>query len=174
MPIAQPFHFQRFIDEHRHLLKPPVGNHEIFSAGEFIVMIVGGPNERTDYHVDPGEELFYQVEGRMTLKIVEDGVPRDVVIEEGEMFLLPSWVPHSPQRLANTVGLVVERTRKQGELDAFEWYCERCGNRLYREELQLQSIVKDLPLVFARYEANEQNRTCNKCGWCMPLRRSGS
>ncbi|MBM4281552.1 MAG: 3-hydroxyanthranilate 3,4-dioxygenase [Deltaproteobacteria bacterium] len=170
MPVAPPLDFQKFIDDHRHLLKPPVGNHEIYVDHEFIVMIVGGPNARTDYHVDPGEELFFQVEGDMILKIVDDGTPRAVEIKQGQLFLLPSWVPHSPQRRENTVGLVIERRRRPGELDAFEWYCEPCGTRLYREELQLGSIVKDLPPVFERYEARVEHRTCKQCGWAMPTR----
>jgi 3-hydroxyanthranilate 3,4-dioxygenase len=170
MPVAPPIDFRKFIDDHRHLLKPPVGNHEVYVDHEFIVMIVGGPNARTDYHVDPGEELFFQFEGDMTLRIIDEGKPRDVEIKEGQMFLLPAWVPHSPQRRADTVGLVVERRRRTGEIDAFEWYCEPCGQRLYREDLQLTSIVKDLPPVFERYEATVGNRTCRHCGWVMPTR----
>jgi 3-hydroxyanthranilate 3,4-dioxygenase len=170
MPVLPPIDFADFIEKHRHLLQPPVNNCEVYRDHEFIVMIVGGPNSRTDYHVDPGEELFFQVEGDMTLRIVEEGTPRDVEIRQGQMFLLPAWVPHSPQRRAHTVGLVVERRRRPGELDAFEWYCEGCGARLYREELQLASIVRDLPPVFERYEAAVVNRTCRSCGWVMPTR----
>jgi 3-hydroxyanthranilate 3,4-dioxygenase len=174
MPVAPPLDLQKFIDDHRHLLRPPVGNHEVWVDHEFIVMIVGGPNARTDYHVDPGEEIFYQVEGDMTLRIIDEGRPRDVEIRQGQMFLLPSWVPHSPQRRANTVGLVIERRRRPGELDAFEWYCEGCGSRLYREDLALTSIVKDLPPVFERYEARVEHRTCRGCGWVMPTRAEGA
>jgi 3-hydroxyanthranilate 3,4-dioxygenase len=170
MPVAPPIDFQKFIDDHRHLLKPPVGNHEVYVDHEFIVMIVGGPNSRTDYHVDPGEEIFFQVEGDVTVKIIDDGAPRDIEIKQGQMFLLPAWVPHSPQRRENTVGLVIERRRRPGELDAFEWYCQACGSRLYREDLQLSSIVKDLPPVFERYETKIEHRTCTKCGWVMPTR----
>jgi len=57
------FNFKRWIDEHRHLLKPPVGNKLVFTDSEFIIMVVGGPNARRDFHVDPGEEFFYQLEG---------------------------------------------------------------------------------------------------------------
>jgi 3-hydroxyanthranilate 3,4-dioxygenase len=170
MAIAAPFHLQGFIDEHRHLLKPPVGNCEVYPNQEFIVMIVGGPNSRTDYHIDPGEELFYQLEGDMILKIIDDGKPRDVHIRQGEMFLLPAWVPHSPQRAAATVGLVVERQRRAGELDAFAWFCAPCGQELHREQLALTNMVKDLPPVFERYEAKVSNRTCSNCRWCMPVR----
>ena len=170
MAVLPPIDFARFIDAHRHLLRPPVGNYEVYRDQEFIVMIVGGPNSRTDYHVDPGEEIFYQLEGDMTLRIVDDGQHKDIEIKAGQMFLLPSWVPHSPQRRANTVGLVIERRRRAGELDAFEWYCAQCGHKLYREDLQLGSIVNDLPPVFERYEARVEHRTCPACGDVMPTR----
>lgn len=170
MPVMPPIDFRRFIDEHRASLQPPVGNREVYRDHEFIVMIVGGPNSRTDYHVDPGEEFFHQLEGDMTLKIIDDGVPKDIEIKEGHIFLLPANVPHSPQRRANTVGLVIERRRRAGELDAFEWYCPSCGTKLYREDLQLGSIVDDLPPIFARYEADVANRTCSSCSTVMPTR----
>lgn len=110
MPVSRPFNFQQWIDEHRHLLKPPVGNQQVFKGNDdFIVMVVGGPNARKDYHVDDSEEFFFQLEGDMTLKIIEDGRPVDVPIRAGEIFLLPAGVPHSPRRPAGTVGLVVER-----------------------------------------------------------------
>ena len=170
MTLLPPIDLARFIDEHRHLLKPPVGNYEVYRDHEFIVMIVGGPNSRTDYHVDPGEEFFYQIEGNMSIKIVDGGVHSEVEIQQGHVFLLPAWMPHSPQRRINTVGLVIERRRRLNELDAFEWYCQGCGLKLYREELPLQSIVKDLPPVFERYEADVARRTCKACNTVMPTR----
>ena len=99
---------------------------------EFIVMVIGGPNARTDYHVNQGEEFFYQVEGNIVLKVIDDGKPVDIPIKEGEIFLLPGGVPHSPQRPAGSIGLVVERRRKPGELDAFHWYCQGCGRSCMR------------------------------------------
>lgn len=170
MTQLAPLNFKQWIDEHRHLLKPPVGNQVVYQDTEFIIMVVGGPNTRTDYHLDPAEEFFYQLEGDMVLKVIEDGKPRDIEIKEGEILLLPPMVPHSPQRKADTVGLVVERRRREGELDGFAWYCERCGHELYREMLQLKDIVKDLPPIFDRFYAKEENRTCEKCGWVMPPR----
>ncbi|HEY4001296.1 MAG TPA: 3-hydroxyanthranilate 3,4-dioxygenase, partial [Candidatus Xenobia bacterium] len=127
------FNLHQWIEEHRELLRPPVGNALLWQDRDFIVMVIGGPNRRKDFHVDPSEEFFYQVEGDIVLKIVEDGVPRDVPIRQGEVFLLPPMVPHSPQRPAGTVGLVLERAR-QLESEAFEWYCEGCGHKLYRED----------------------------------------
>lgn len=158
---------KQWIDENRHWLQPPVGNKLVFEDAEFIVMVVGGPNARTDYHVDDGEELFYQVEGDIVLKVVENGVPRDLLIRQGEIFLLPPRVPHSPQRPVNTVGLVVERKRTEAELDGFQWYCEQCGNKLYEEFVHITNIVTQLPPIFDRFYSNDQNSTCKKCGTKM-------
>jgi 3-hydroxyanthranilate 3,4-dioxygenase len=168
------FNFKQWIDENRHLLKPPVGNREVYPNHEFIVMVVGGPNSRTDYHVDPGEEFFYQLEGEMVLRVIDDGKIKDIPIKAGEIFLLPAWVPHSPQRMANSVGLVVERKRRDDEIDKFQWYCEKCSTMLYEESLQMSDIVKQLPPIFERYEAKVENRTCKKCGWVMPTRAASS
>lgn len=165
--ITPPFHFAKWIDEHRHLLKPPVGNQVVYEDTEFIVMVVGGPNTRKDYHVDEGEEFFYQLEGDMTLRIMEDGAPRDVPIRAGEIFLLPPRVPHSPQRRADTVGLVIERRRREGELDLFQWYCDDCHAKIYEEAVQLSDIVAQLPPIFERFWNNEANRKCEGCGALM-------
>ncbi|MDE2338656.1 MAG: 3-hydroxyanthranilate 3,4-dioxygenase, partial [Gammaproteobacteria bacterium] len=123
MDALKPLNFPQWIEDHRHLLKPPVGNRRVFEDGDFIIMVVGGPNTRRDYHVDPGQELFYQLEGEMVLKTMQAGRALDVPIRAGEMLLLPALVPHSPQRPAGTVGLVVERQRRSGERDGFQWYC---------------------------------------------------
>ena len=155
---------KRWIDENRQWLKQPVGNKLVFEDAEFIVMVVGGPNARKDYHVDDGEEFFYQVEGDIVLKVVEDGVPKDIPIRQGEVFLLPPLVPHSPQRPANTVGLVIERKRAEGELDGFQWYCEQCGTKLYEEFVAITDIVKQLPPIFERFYGSEANCVCKRCG----------
>lgn len=158
-----PFNLKAWIDEHRHLLKPPVGNQCIVD-GDFIVMIIGGPNSRKDFHWEDGPEFFYQIEGDITVRVIEHGAIRDIVIREGDVFYLPPRTPHSPQRPANTIGLVVERKRMPGELDAFQWYCENCDNLLYSETMELVDIVNQLPPVFERYYKNLQHRTCAKCG----------
>ena len=167
MAVLPPFNLQSWIDEHRDLLKPPVGNATIYQDTEFIVMIVGGPNSRKDYHYNEGEELFYQIEGDITVKIIDDGQPKDIHIKQGEMFLLPPRVPHSPQRSANTVGLVIESKRREGELDAFMWFCESCGTKLHEKFLPLTNIVTDLPKVFEEYYGSETSRTCSSCGAVM-------
>ena len=163
------FNLHAWIDEHRHLLKPPVGNDQLWKQEnpDFIVMIVGGPNARKDYHVDDSEEFFYQVEGDITLKIVEDGEFRDVHIRQGDVFLLPPGIPHSPQRPANTVGLVVERKRQAGERDGFVWFCENCGTKLHEVYLQLTDITTQLKPVFDAFWSDEEVRTCKKCGTVM-------
>ena len=165
--ILPPINFRKWIDEHRHLLKPPVGNKMVYEDSEFIIMVVGGPNTRKDYHYDEGEEFFYQIEGDITVKIVENGKPRDVKIREGEIFLLPPKIPHSPQRPANTVGLVVERKRETEELDGFMWFCEKCGEKLYEEFVVLTNIVTQLPPIFDRFYNTPEHCTCKKCGTKM-------
>lgn len=167
MTLPAPFNFQRWIDEHRHLLQPPVGNKCIVD-GDFIVMVVGGPNQRTDYHVDEGPELFHQIEGEMLLRVQEDGVARDIPIRAGEMFYLPPRVPHSPQRPAGGVGLVVERRRLAHELDGLQWYCERCNHKLYEEFFPLKDIERDFPAVFERFYRSIEHRTCGQCGHLNP------
>ncbi len=159
--------FRQWIDEHRHLLKPPIGNQQVFEDAEFIIMVVGGPNARKDYHFNEGEEFFYQIEGDITLKVMDGDTPRDIPIREGEIFLLPARTPHSPQRPADTVGLVVERKRLDGELDGFIWYCEGCGSKLYEEYFQLENIVTQFPPIVNRFYGSEEHRSCKKCGAVM-------
>ena len=164
MPIRRPFNFSQWIDEHRHLLKPPVGNQCVYNDDDFIVMVVGGPNSRKDYHWDEGEELFYQIEGDLLVKIQEDGKAVEVPIREGEMFLLPPRVPHNPIRGANTVGLVIERKRRDGELDGLMWFCENCNDKLYEEYFVLGDITTQFQGVFEEFYGSEELRTCKSCG----------
>jgi len=167
MPIRRPFNFKQWIDEHRHLLKPPVGNKLVYEDAEFIVQVVGGPNSRKDYHFDEGEEFFYQLEGDITVKIQEDGRATDVPIREGEIFLLPPRVPHNPVRGANTVGLVIERKRRMGELDGLLWFCENCNAKLYEEYFVLTDIINQFQGVFKKFYGDETLRTCKSCGAVM-------
>lgn len=164
MAVASPFNFKKWIDEHRDMLKPPVGNIQVWKDTEFIVMVVGGPNSRKDYHYNEGEEFFYQLEGDIVVKIIDEGKPRDIHIKEGDIFLLPPRTPHSPQRGPNTVGLVIEREREKTELDGFMWFCENCGNKLYEEFAYVTDIVKQLPPIFDRFYNNPELCTCKVCG----------
>ena len=164
MESLKAFNLQRWIDDHRDRLRPPVCNVQVFDEDDFIVMIVGGPNSRDDYHIDEGPELFYQLEGDMLLKTIQDGERVNVPIGQGDMLLLPPRVPHSPERYADTVGLVIERRRLPHELDGFQWYCDQCDNKLYEEFLYIDDIVAQLPPIFERFYGAEANRTCGRCG----------
>ena len=165
--LAAPIDFHKWINEHRHLLMPPVANKCIVDA-DFIVMIVGGPNARTDYHWDEGPEFFHQIEGEMVLKIQEDGKARDIPIRAGEIFYLPPRVPHSPQRMANSIGLVIERKRLPHERDGLLWFCEHCNHKLYEQFFELHDIEKDFPAVFDRFYRSLDARTCKSCGHVNP------
>ncbi len=158
-----PVNFKKWINDNRHLLKPPVCNKVIWEDSDFIIMVVGGPNSRKDYHVDVEEEFFYQIEGDMLLKIIKEGKPKDIHIKEGEIFLLPANIPHSPQRFKNSVGLVVEKTRKATELDGFQWYCDNCFSLLFEKYTQVSNIVKQLPIIFDEFWKNQKHRTCKNC-----------
>ncbi len=164
MTLAAPFDLRRFIADKRDLLRPPVGNTRVFADGDFIVMVVGGPNDRRDYHIDPGEELFYQLEGDITLRVIDEGEPRDITIREGEVFLLPAGVPHSPQRGPGTVGLVIERRRAEGELDALRWLCDRCGAITHEHSFALADITSELSAAIQRVREDRSLRTCGSCG----------
>ncbi|UPG84084.1 3-hydroxyanthranilate 3,4-dioxygenase [Luteibacter aegosomatis] len=167
MSLLPPIDLKRWIDEHRALLKPPVGNKCIVD-GDFIVMIVGGPNARTDYHYDEGPEFFYQLEGEMVLKVQDGGEARDIPIRAGEVFYLPPRVPHSPQRMPDSVGLVIERRRTAGERDGLLWFCEKCNTKLFEEYFVLESIENDFPPVFERFYRSTDARTCTHCGTVHP------
>ena len=167
MPLPAAFNLQAWIDEHRHLLKPPVGNKCIVQE-DFVVMIVGGPNARTDYHFEEGPEWFYQLEGEMVLKVQEDGEPRDIPIKAGEIFYLPPRIPHSPQRMEHSIGLVIERKRLPHEQDALMWFCVQCNHQLYEEFFHLMDIEKDFFRVFENFYRSDELRTCKQCGTLNP------
>jgi 3-hydroxyanthranilate 3,4-dioxygenase len=167
MNIQRPFNIQKWIDENRHLLKPPVGNKQIWADAEFIVMVVGGPNARKDYHYNEGEEFFYQLEGDIVVKIQEEGKAVEVPIKAGDIFLLPPKVPHSPIRKENSIGLVIERRRRAGEKDGLLWFCENCNHKLYEEYFELTNIMTQFQEVFARFYGSEELRTCKNCGTVM-------
>ena len=160
----KPLNFKKWINDNRHLLKPPVGNQQIWEDTEFMITVVGGPNARTDYHINQGEEFFYQVEGDINLRLWMDDKPQDFPIAEGEIFLLPPNVPHSPQRPLNTVGLVIERKRLKDEIDSLVWFCDKCHSQVYKESFHLTDIVKQFPPLFDRFYNTPENCTCKKCG----------
>ena len=165
--LPEPINLNAWIEEHRHLLKPPVGN-KVIEAGDFIIMVVGGPNARTDYHWDEGAEWFHQLEGEMVLRVQDEGKVRDIPIRAGETFLLPPRVPHSPQRMADSIGLVIERRRLPHEDDGLLWFCQACNHKVYEEYFHLQDIELDFPPVFDRFYASVEHRTCGNCGQVHP------
>ncbi len=164
--LRPPLNFKKWIDENRHLFKPPVGNKMVWQDADFMVMVVGS-NTRRDYHVNDGEEYFHQVEGDMVLKVVDDGAVKEIPIREGEIFLLPPRVPHSPRRPDGTIGLVIERKRAPGVVDGFQWYCESCGKKLHEESEHITNIVTQLPPLFAKFYGDEAKRMC-ECGTRFP------
>jgi len=168
--IKQPFNLQKWIDDNRHLLKPPVGNKNLYVESEdYIVMIVAGPNARKDYHYNETEELFYQIEGSIVVKTQQNGRLVEVPINEGEMFLLPPKVPHSPVRSEGSIGLVIERKRKATDKDGLMWFSDTANELLYEEYFHLTNIEKDFLPVFKRFYSNEKLRTCPKTGEVMEV-----
>lgn len=166
---ALPQNLQQWIDKHKADFQPPVGNKMMSGvSSQFKIMLVAGPNTRTDYHIEDGEEFFYMLKGDMVLKIVDGGRFRDVPIREGEAFLLPARVPHSPQRFADTMGLVIERVRAAGEMDTLRWYCPRCRHILHQQSFPCTDLGKQLAPVIRAYYASDAMRTCRRCG-CVDL-----
>ena len=164
MSTLNAFPLKDWIDEHRHLLKPPVGNQVVWENTDIIVMIVGGPNKRKDFHINETEEFFHQLEGDIVLRIKEDDEYRDIDIREGDVMLLPPGIPHSPQRGANTVGMVVERKRPETMEDQFVVYCDECDELVFHSQFHLVDIVRQLKPLMENFWADEANRTCSSCG----------
>ncbi|ORZ09133.1 3-hydroxyanthranilic acid dioxygenase, partial [Lobosporangium transversale] len=161
--LALPINFGKWIEEHADKLQPPVNNY-LVQRGDFIIMAVGGPNARTDYHVNETEEWFYQYKGDMLLKVVDNGEFKDIPIKEGEMFLLPANTPHNPVRFADTVGIVIERQRPAEALDRLRWYCEQCKEIVYEDSFHCVDLGKQLAPVIKRYAAEIELRKCKACG----------
>lgn len=169
MGVRKPFNLQQWIADNRHLLKPPVANKNLYPEGtDYIVMIVAGPNARKDYHYNQTEELFYQLEGHINVRIQEDGKPVDIPLGPGDMFLLPAGIPHSPMRGENSIGLVIERVREgKGYQDGLLWFCENCNHKLHETYFELVNIETDFLPRFKAYYGNEELRTCTNCGHVM-------
>lgn len=171
-PKFRPFNFLDWVDHNQDRLKPPVGNQLLHDESGMIVMVVGGPNTRVDFHDDPVEEWFYQIKGDMILKIADDGAIYDVPIREGEVFMMPSHTIHAPQRpQEGSFGIVVEAPRMAGMREGFEWYCFNCSARVHRVEVSLTAasgIVTELPKVYDAFHADEAARTCAECGTVHP------
>ena len=167
----KPFNLQKWIDENRNLLKPPVGNKNLYPEGsDFIVMVVAGPNARKDYHYNETEELFYQLEGDINVRIQQDGKAVDVPIHAGDMFLLPAKTPHSPMRSEGSIGLVIESVRQGEDLkDGLLWFCDNCNHKLHETYFPLTNIENDFQPRFKEFYESEELRTCGKCGTVMEV-----
>lgn len=166
---GKPLNFKRWLDEHAEQLRPPVGNQQIWPGTDLLVTVVGGPNQRSDYHDDPLEEFFYQFVGNAWLNIMDRGKVERVDLKEGDIFLMPPHMRHSPQRPEpESRCLVIERQRPVGMVDGFEWYCLYCHQLVHRAEVQLRNIVTDLPPLFAAFYGDAAARTCPHCGAIHP------
>lgn len=170
MAIPAPFNLNAWIDENRALLKPPVGNKNLYQeSGDYIVMIVAGPNARKDYHYNETEELFYQLEGQIEVHIQEDGQKKTMKLGPGDMYLHPACVPHSPVRHENSLGLVIERKRKHLNMrDGLMWFCDNCNHKLHEVFFPLNNIEKDFLKHFKDFYGDRNKRTCSNCGTVMP------
>lgn len=170
MPIRRPFNLKQWIEENRDLLKPPVSNKNLYvESGDYIVMIVGGPNARKDYHYNETEELFYQLEGEINVRIQEDGKAVDIPLKAGDMYLHPAGVPHSPARSEGSIGLVIECKRAGGEKDGLLWFCDNCNTKLHETYFPLTNIEKDFLPRFREFYGSVDLRTCKNCGHVMEV-----
>jgi 3-hydroxyanthranilate 3,4-dioxygenase len=151
------------VSENSHLLQPPVNNFLVHNDA-VTVMIVGGPNERTDYHVNETAEWFYMYKGGMLLKVVDEGQFRDIYINEGDMFLLPPNTPHNPVRFANTVGIVIEQKRPQDSIDRLRWYCQSCGEKVHEASFHCTDLGTQIKEAVNSFKEDKEARTCKKCG----------
>lgn len=167
MSLFQPVNLMKWIEEHADDLKPPVGNKQVWRDERgTIVMVVGGPNARKDYHVNVTEEFFYQIKGDIIVGIIhpDTGKPEEIIIREGEIYLLPANVPHSPRRPANTIGLVVEQPRPEGAKDKLQWYSDDTHELVYEAEFDLENIEVDLKRIMNEFWSNEDLRRCKSTG----------
>ncbi len=172
--IAKPFNLMQWIEDNREQFKPPVMNKQFYpEASDVIVFCSLGPNTRNDYHVNPTEELFYQLKGDIAVRIRPPGEakPRDVIIHEGEMWLCPRLVPHRPQRPAETIGLIVEFPRVvdgKTENDGLRWYCPECDTLVHEASFRLAHIDQDLHRIMDAFWGGPENgRTCENCGYVI-------
>jgi 3-hydroxyanthranilate 3,4-dioxygenase len=169
MPELAPLHLMQWIRDHASQFRPPVANKEVFPESEFIFQIVRGPNARNDFHVDPGDEIFYQLRGDITVRCMEGGAPRDIPVREGEVLLCRAGTPHCPIRPPDTWGLVIERKRRADELDALVWFCERCHGPLHRVSFRCADIETALTELIRDFNASPTLRTCRSCGTVLPV-----
>ena len=171
MSAPDPFQIQQWISDNGDKLKPPVGGETLWKDSNLMITVVGGPNKRTDYHIDAFEEFFYQIKGEIVLRIQEDGKARDVEIKEGDIFLLPAYVPHAPMRPAGSVGMIAEiKRQKDDPLDGFAWFCEKCNHQIFRKDAYIEVLERDMPPIFEAFYADPAHQVCDSCGHENPGR----
>ena len=170
MANIAPVHLMRWIDEHKTLFSGPVANKEVFPESEFIYQTVRGPNARNDFHIDPGDEIFYQLKGDITVRCIDaDGKSRDITVREGEAMLCRAGTPHCPIRPAGTWGLVIERKRRADERDGLAWFCDKCGATLHETTFSVTNIEVELLDVIKQFNASPALRMCRQCGAVLPV-----
>jgi 3-hydroxyanthranilate 3,4-dioxygenase len=164
------YHLKRWIEENKTYFHPPFRtNRLLVHHKDFLVMILCGPNTRLDFHIEPGDEFFYQVQGNMELHLKVPGERRQIVtIREGEMFVCPGGLPHSPRRFDNTWGLVIERKRRAGEREEFAWFCENCDELVVSRIMDPEDITAQVQQVYREFNADPGIRTCRACGYVFP------
>lgn len=170
MDALSTYHLQKWIAENQSLFNPPFKtNRLLIHHRDFLVMVLRGPNTRLDFHIEPGDEFFYQIEGDMELHIKPEGQRRQVVpIRQGEIFVCPGGLPHSPRRFENTWGLVIERKRRPDEKEEFAWFCEKCDQPMLRRVVNQGDIPNQVAAVYAEFNDQEQIRTCPSCAYVFP------
>ena len=161
-PHLRNFNLKQWIDENR----GDWGQRRtIWEDSDFIAFVTRGPNSRKDFHIDPGDEIFHQLEGELNLYYMTPGNKRELAhIKAGELFLLPAYVPHSPRRGEGSWTLVIERKRRASEQDRFVWFCEKCGNKLYETTVAFDDPADAVKLATERIRSDEKLRTCRNCG----------
>jgi 3-hydroxyanthranilate 3,4-dioxygenase len=168
MSALSVFNLKKWVEEHRHQLKPPVGNQYLYRGKDFFVMVVGGPNARNDFHVTDSEEFFYQFKGDIVVQTREGGKVVHHKVCEGDTFFIPGRVPHSPQRPPDTIGIVVERVRPPDELEHLVFYCQPCGELVCDIEFACKDIVEHFKDTMEAFWKDDRRRTCKKCGAKVP------
>jgi 3-hydroxyanthranilate 3,4-dioxygenase len=170
MDFLSTYHLRRWVAENKNLFSPPFKtNRLLIHHRDFLVMILRGPNVRLDFHIEPGEEFFYQIEGAIELHLKPAGEKREVVkIGEGEIFLCPGGVAHSPRRPENTWGLVIERRRKPEEKEEFVWFCEKCDEKVLHRTVAQDEVAQQVAKIYEAFNADDKIRACGACGYVFP------
>lgn len=171
MPPLSPIAVKQWIAANQHLFNPPYKTNQVLAHhNEFIVMVLHGPNARLDFHREAGEEFFHQIHGDIELHLKPVDGPRQVAkIREGEIFLCPAGLAHSPRRGAGTWGLVIERRRKPDEHEQFLWFCENCDEEVLSRTVAPGEVTTRVRTIYEMFNADPLMRTCKNCGYIFPL-----